>query len=520
MIQAAVCDSAGGFEAVNARILERLRAWLVDASRELLQQCSESLGALHRDTLAAMMGRAELLFYLGKSGEAEKLFREALRLRRDTLGDVHEDTLTSMMRLAETLWELGELTAAEQLFRSAERGRLELLGATHRDTLKATSNVAACAAQQLYLHGKLGDEAVQLLREVLLSQRTELGAAHQDTCGSMLHLGIALSWLGEAEQLVEAEALMHDALRGMQESHGEAHLFTLECSTGLALLKQRQGRHMEAEPLLRHALRCQLELLGLEHPTTLKSMMRLADLLFDVQAAAAGLLSDEHAAEAEQLYREALRGRREALGDAHEDTLLVMYNLAALLRFDESKHSEREQLYREALRLRRGALGDAHADTLESMMSLADLLFDEQAAEAGLLSDEHAAEAEQLYREALRGRREALGDAHEDTLEVMYNLAALLRFDESKHSEREQLYREALRLRRGALGDAHADTLESMMSLADLLFDEQATEAGLLSGEHAAEAEQLYREALRGRREALGDAHEDTLLVMPHWPVH
>ena len=66
MIEAAVRSSAGGFEAVNGRIHDRLREWLAQASRDLVAQNRETLGDSHPDTLTSMNNLASLLSDQGK----------------------------------------------------------------------------------------------------------------------------------------------------------------------------------------------------------------------------------------------------------------------------------------------------------------------------------------------------------------------------------------------------------------------------------------------------------------------
>ena len=155
MIKAAVSASAGGFEAVNGLIHDRLREWLADASRDLLAcrretlghmlrdalRCRrETLGDTHPDTLAPMNNLANLLSDQGKLDEAEPLFRDVLRCRRETLGDTHPHTLVSKSNLAGLLIDQGKLDEAEPLLLEALRGRREILGYRHPDTL--TTNEA------------------------------------------------------------------------------------------------------------------------------------------------------------------------------------------------------------------------------------------------------------------------------------------------------------------------------------------------------------------------------------------
>ena len=102
--------------------------------------------------------------------------------------------------------------------------------------------------------------------------------------------------------------------------------------------------------------------------------------------------------------RRALDTRQVAFG-IDVDSLFLMNNLAMLL-YDQGKLSEAEPLHLEALRGRRETLGETHPSTLASLNNLAIVLKTQ-----GKLS-----EAEPLYREALRGRRETLGETHPDTL--------------------------------------------------------------------------------------------------------
>ena len=73
--------------------------------------------------------------------------------------------------------------------------------------------------------------------------------------------------------------------------------------------------------------------------------------------------------EAEHLYRDALEWTRKALGNAHPSTLASMINLANYL-MREFRYVEAEPLYRSALAGQHEALGDAHPDTLMSKKML------------------------------------------------------------------------------------------------------------------------------------------------------
>eukprot|EP00913_Durusdinium_trenchii_P035081 g32817.t1 len=96
----------------------------------------------------------------------------------------------------------------------------------------------------------------------------------------------------------------------------------------------------------------------------------------------------------------------ERYGEAEEfpEILTSLNNLAVLLKA-EGQLPEAEELYRQALSGRRRALGDLHPDTLTSINNLATLL----------ASTGRSDEAETLYFEALEGCRKTLGEDDLDT---------------------------------------------------------------------------------------------------------
>ena len=76
---------------------------------------------------------------------------------------------------------------------------------------------------------------------------------------------------------------------------------------------------------------------------------------------------------AEPLYREALEGKRETLGDLHPSTLTSIGNLGGLM-YSKGDLAAAEPFYREALKGRRETLGSRHPQTLTSINNLGKLL--------------------------------------------------------------------------------------------------------------------------------------------------
>jgi serine/threonine protein kinase/Tfp pilus assembly protein PilF len=227
------------------------------------------------------------------------------------------------------------------------------------------------------------------------------------------------------------------------------------------------------------ALRIRREKLGDDHPDTLASINTMGVLL----------QAQGKSSEAEPYFREALEGYRRGLGDDHPDTLASINNMGALLRA-QGKLTEAEPYYREALEGNRRVLGDDHPDTLASINNMGVLL----------QAQGKSSEAEPYFREALEGYRRVLGDDHRNTLSSINTMGSLLEA-QGRYAEAEPYYQEALEGRVRALGADHPHTLTSMHNM-----------GGLLQGQgKLTEAEPYVRAALEGSRRLLGDDHPKTL---------
>jgi len=192
--------------------------------------------------------------------------------------------------------------------------------------------------------------------------------------------------------------------------------------------------------------------------------------------------------EARPLLEEALRARRETLGDRHPDTLTSINNMGLLLmRMDELQ--EARPLFEEALQARRVTLGDRHQHTLTSINNMGLLL-----KRMGKQKD-----ARPLLEEALQGRREILGDRHRDTLISIGTMSELMQEMDQLEGAK-TLLEEALKARRKTLGDRHRHTLISICTMGELLHT-----MGQLK-----QARLMLEEALRGQKETLGDNHQHT----------
>lgn len=270
------------------------------------------------------------------------------------------------------------------------------------------------------------------------------------------------------------------AIRSLDEQLKDQPLARARLLETLASALFDLGQYERAAGPRAEALRIRRELLGDDHPDTLLSINNTG-LLLRVQG---------HYDEAERYILEALEGNRRVFGEDHQKTLVTMGNYGALLR-NKGKNEEAEDVWRRTLEAQRRALGNYHADTLITLNSL------------GLLLTQipgRVDEGEAHLRESVNGHRALYGAAHVNTQAANNNLGALL-LRKGRAAEAVPFFQEALEGMQRSLGDEHPNTLTMMNNVGAVLRD-----LGRFS-----EAEALWRTSLTLRRKALGDDHPDTL---------
>jgi tetratricopeptide (TPR) repeat protein len=192
-------------------------------------------------------------------------------------------------------------------------------------------------------------------------------------------------------------------------------------------------------------------------------------------------------ADAIDIAREALRLRREILGETHADVATSLDDLGAMLM--DGDLASAESLMRESLAIRRKLLP---ADDPQLAVGLSNLAY-------AIWRKGNLQEAESMFREALSLDRRRLGNDHPEVPIKLINLAVVLR-DQGRLDVAEPLAREAVAIRRKILGDAHPELANAL----DVL-------AGALEGQgRNAEAEGLLREALAISQRTFGELNLNT----------
>jgi tetratricopeptide (TPR) repeat protein len=448
---------------------------------KMLEPASKAVRSKFKDqplVEAAVMDQIATSFEsLGRSSEAEPLFKDALECRRRVLGDDHPDTIRSINNYAGVLDSLGRAPEAEPFFKEALERRRRVLGDKHPDTIISLGNYAMVL-------DSLGraPEAEPLCKDALERCRQVLGDDHPVTITLLNNYAFVLKSLGRSS---ESEPLYKDALERRRRVLGEDHPDTITSINNYANALESLGRWSEAEPFYKDALERRRRVLGEDHPDTIKSLSNYAFVL--------NLMG--RWSEAEPLFKDALDRRRRVLGEDHPDTITSLNNYANLM-YSLGRSSESEPLFKDALARSRRALGDDHPVTITSLSNYA----------VELHSRGRWSESEPLLMDALERRRRVLGGDHPDTITSINNYAGMLN-SRGRSVESEQLLKDALERSRRVLGNDHPDTISSISSYAGVLE----------SLGRSSEAEALFKEVLELRRRVLGDDHPKTILSVSNY---
>ncbi len=220
----------------------------------------------------------------------------------------------------------------------------------------------------------------------------------------------------------EAESLMRECLTLQKRLHHQDNALVAGAEQGLAATLRAQGKLAEAEPRYLAALEMRKRLFGSEHADVAQSINSLALL-----AQNKGDLNS-----AERLFREALAIRVKVFGDPHPIVADALNNLANLYHH-QSRHHDAEPLLRDALEMRTKIFGPEHPAVAQSMNNLANVLLDQR----------NPAAAEPLFRGAWVVWRKSLPPEHPNIAIAGNSLAATLLIREA-FSEAEPILRECL----------------------------------------------------------------------------
>ncbi|KKY16867.1 putative kinesin light chain [Phaeomoniella chlamydospora] len=251
-------------------------------------------------------------------------------------------------------------------------------------------------------------EAVNLLRGVVIVRRKLLGNSHFETLRAMNSLANSYSSIGDYN---EALRMTEMVVEEREKTLGGNHRDTLSSKYNLAVRFGDIGRPKEALKRLEDVLATQEATLGGNDPDALRSMNSLANYYGETGQCDL----------ARQLAELVLRDRTNALGGYHPETLGTMHNLA-IWKGKVGQNEEALALMEKAVQRRKVTLSKEHPDTLRSMFSLS-LYYQEMG---------RTADAWRVMESVAEARKRILGKTHPDTKKSYQTLtffAQLLRMN-------------------------------------------------------------------------------------------
>ena len=308
------------------------------------------------------------------------------------------------------------------------------------------------------------------IRENLLRNDHHLVLQSVHTVGYVLYF---------LDDLPAAKGMLQRATTGRITILGRENLDTLRSMLKLANIMMEMGDFDVAEELYKEVLERREKLLGLDHPNTLSSVNALGQLMEQK-----GELD-----KAEPILQRALRGREKVLGPDHPDTMTTVHNLA-LVSGKQGNVDAAIEMYRRVAKKEERVLGVWHPERMVTVRNLAGCL-----REKGDL-----VAAEELYRDTTSGCEKTFGAEHPTTLLSVEGLADTLA-EKAEYLEAIRLQEQVLAGRQKVFGAEHPNTLRGMGDLASSLEDQGDSK----------KAAELYEQALMGRQKVLGAEHPDTL---------
>eukprot|EP00397_Hematodinium_sp_SG-2012_P006266 GEMP01006294.1.p1 GENE.GEMP01006294.1~~GEMP01006294.1.p1 ORF type:complete len:1013 (-),score=278.15 GEMP01006294.1:816-3794(-) len=230
---------------------------------------------------------------------------------------------------------------AETTFMRVWEDWKRLLGAEHTNTLMAMNNYGVSLKTSRNLH-----EAEKILSAVAALREQVLGPDDLDTLESYCNLGIAQKI---ARKYKEAFASQSRAYEKRKALLGEKHADTIDSAYFMSLWMTDNGRHEEAERLMRSCITNYNEALGDLHPAQYHSLTALG-IIYAAQ---------DKDVESLVFFNDALTGLGRIFGEKNLQFLLVVHN-TAIQQYNSGFFESALATYKRALDGYTAIFGHAH----------------------------------------------------------------------------------------------------------------------------------------------------------------
>jgi tetratricopeptide (TPR) repeat protein len=360
--------------------------------------------------------------------------------------------------VAASTWQAVRATRAEQVaLANAERARVAAEAERKAKEAEAAQRNEAEAVSKFLVSAFESPDPVRDGRTITVAEvlqraekqvSTELADQPLTQAALLRAVGNSQTGLGLYQEAIQT---LSKAIELLQKNAGQDDPRTLVSLSDLAAVyvRERQRGEKKAIPLVEKAAAAQREILGADHPDTLRSLNVLGNAYH-----LAGRTN-----EAVALHEKVLAGRRKVLGANHRDTLGSMNNLANAYS-QAGRTADATAMYERVVELTGEKFGPDHPDTLMYTSNLATVY-----AEAGRTNEVIA-----LYERVVVQERKKLGEEHPSTRISVRNLAGEYS-RAGRTAEAISLYEQILPIWHTKLGSNSPDTLWLMVTLAKSYID-------------------------------------------------
>jgi len=377
-----------------------------------------------RDLLMGQMGvwLGDAAYGQRRLDEAVDYYRDALEILRAESDDPFEID-NAAYAMATILITQADYDHAESLMREVADIRFEQLGPDHVETASAYMDLGM-VLNYAGRHAEAEPYAAESVRVFRAAPEADV----RIVANSLRNLASAQLGL---DQAVTAEATLREAIDWLERrgvSYPEDHAATLSDLGGIL---NHQGRHAEAEPILRQALALYRSLPGQDDVSTSSAMTSLANALMGqgmllkpaIIEGRAGATADPEdmaeamalIAEAETIHRRVFAATEPAFGRNHPVVVNALANLVIALA-NQNKLAEAETVQNDVVARYLAAYGLRHPDVGTAYYNLANLM----------RLQLRLQEALPVYRQALEIKRATLTAPHTGIANVLNNMASTL----------------------------------------------------------------------------------------------
>jgi len=261
-------ETTCGFTEVNKIIGNKMRKWLAETGRQVLEEEKKLKGEELSCSENLIINLALLFDTLGDLNTAETLLKRALRVREEVFGAFSTQTLLVVEHLGTIFYQQGRLKESHELLGRTMAICEKNFGSEHKITLISKQNFARLVRYE----GNL-EQAESLMRDVLKARTKILGPDHVDTLKTANSLGRVLRYQDKQNEAVN---LLRDTVKRRQQILGFRHHETVASMNNLAgCLSEMEGESLEAEKMFKHVIRILTQTLGDDHRTTINAQGNL-----------------------------------------------------------------------------------------------------------------------------------------------------------------------------------------------------------------------------------------------------